>query len=106
MENIPKEIQQHFNSLSEIFRRHSIVRAYIFGSALKEKFSNHSDIDFLIAFDENIKDPLIKGELWWNLHDTLRDLFDSEIDLVTESSLKNPYFIEELNNTKQLVYGA
>jgi len=33
-------------------------------------------------------------------------LFKRDIDLVTENSLKNPYFIEELNETKQLIYAA
>lgn len=106
MENLPKTIQQHFDSLSKIFRNHRIDRAYIFGSALNESYSYESDIDFLIEFDKNLKDPLKKGELWWNLHDSLRDLFNREIDLVTESSLKNPYFIEELNRTKRLIYGS
>jgi uncharacterized protein len=39
------------------------------------------------------------------LHDELRDLFNREIDLVTERSLKNPYFINELNETRFLIYG-
>ncbi|RZL31341.1 MAG: nucleotidyltransferase domain-containing protein, partial [Pedobacter sp.] len=33
-------------------------------------------------------------------------LFDREIDLVTENSLSNPYFINEIEQSKQLIYGA
>ncbi len=97
-------IESHADALREIFRNHRITKAYIFGSALNEKFNAKSDIDFLIQF-ENELTPLEKGTLWWSLHDALRDLFDREIDLLTEASLKNPYFIKEVNNTKQLIYG-
>jgi predicted nucleotidyltransferase len=48
---------------------------------------------------------LEQGELWWNLHDTLRELFNRDVDLVTERSLKNPFFIQEIEETKRLVYG-
>lgn len=82
---------------------HKIERAFIFGSAVTGEFNEESDLDFLVRFQPDL-DPLEKGELWWNLHDKLRDFFNREIDIVTENSLKNPYFIEELNETKELIY--
>lgn len=90
--------------LKPIFQSHKVEKAYLFGSVTTEKFSAQSDIDLLVTFQDNI-DPLEKGELWWSLYDSLRTHFNREIDLITESSLKNPYFIEEVNNTKQLIYG-
>jgi len=87
-----------------IFEEHKVLKAYIFGSALTDKYSSESDIDFLIKFQEGLN-PLEKGELWWSLHDTLRQHFNREIDIVTENSLKNPYFIKELEKTKHLIYG-
>ncbi len=32
-------------------------------------------------------------------------LFKRPVDLVTEKSLKNPYFINSVNQTKQQIYG-
>lgn len=90
--------------LKPIFQSHKVEKAYLFGSVTTEKFSAHSDIDLLVTFQGNI-DPLEKGELWWSLYDTLKAHFNREVDLVTESSMKNPYFIEEVNNTRQLIYG-
>ena len=92
------------SKIEEIFKQHKVVRAHVFGSALSDNFSETSDVDFLIKFQEQLS-PLEKGELWWELHDSLRDFLKREIDLVTEGSLKNPYFIEELNNSKLLIYG-
>ena len=98
------ELILHKDDLNEIFRKHKIERAYVFGSVLRDDFKDRSDIDFLIRFKEGL-DPLEQGELWWDLHDTLRELFNRDVDLVTERSLKNPFFIQEIEETKRLVYG-
>ncbi len=97
-------IIKHKKEVTRIFKSHKIEKAFLFGSANTKKFNSKSDIDFLISFKKNIP-PLEKGELWWNLHDELRNLFKREIDLITENSLKNPYLINEINKTKELVYG-
>jgi len=97
-------ILSNINAIRPFFKQHKIEKAHVFGSVVTDDFNENSDIDFLIKFKAGI-DPLEKGELWWNLHDTLRDYFKREIDLVTENSLKNPYFIKELNKTKKLIYG-
>jgi predicted nucleotidyltransferase len=91
--------------VTKLFKEHKIKSAYAFGSVVSDKFDNESDIDLLINFEEGLE-PLEKGEIWWNLHDTLRDIFNRKIDLVIENSLKNPYFIEEINEKKQLIYAA
>lgn len=97
-------LQKYLPVVSDLFKKHKIKDAYVFGSIIKDDFNEKSDIDFLINFQENL-DPLERGELWWNLHDSLREILKREIDLISESSLKNPYFIKELNNTKVKIYG-
>jgi predicted nucleotidyltransferase len=97
-------ISNNITSLEKLFKEHKIEYAYIFGSAVSSDFNDDSDLDFLVKFATGL-DPLKKGELWWELHDSLRLLFNREIDIITESSLKNPYFIEEINNTKKKIYG-
>lgn len=101
---IEKQILNQRAALDEIFKKHKIEKAYVFGSVLNDNFNDESDIDFLIQFEKNLS-PSEKGTLWWDLHDSLRELFNREIDLLTENSLKNPYFIEEVNQTKTLIYG-
>ncbi len=90
--------------LRKILEKHKVKRAYLFGSILTEHFNENSDIDFLISFQDGLE-PLYNGELWWSLYDELRLMFNREIDIITERTLKNPYFIKELNETKQLIYG-
>ncbi len=90
--------------LQKVLLKHKIKRAFVFGSVCTEKFNKNSDLDFLISFYDDLE-PLEMGELWWSLYDELRIMFNREIDILTERSLKNPYFISELNEKKQLIYG-
>lgn len=84
--------------------KHKVKDAYLFGSVLTNKFYLDSDVDFLINFEEGLN-PILKGDLWWSLHDSLRDVLNREVDLISEKSLKNPYFIKDINRTKNKIYG-
>jgi predicted nucleotidyltransferase len=97
-------VTKNLSKLEPLFQSHQIEKAYLFGSALTEKFNSESDIDFIVSFVKGIN-PLERGELWWSLHDSLRELFNREIDLITEDSLKNPYFIAEIKQNRRLIYG-
>ena len=91
--------------IKKLFKEHKVKNAYAFGSVINNAFNDKSDIDLLINFEEGIE-PLQKGEIWWKLHDNLRDIFNREIDLLIEGSLRNPYFIADINEKKQLIYAA
>ena len=97
-------LQSHLPLVIELFKKHKITSAYAFGSVVTDKFNDESDVDFIINFDEGL-DPLERGELWWDLYESLVDNIHREVDLITEKSLKNPYFIEEVNETKVKIYG-
>ncbi len=87
----------------ELFKKHNVKNAYAFGSVVSDKFNETSDVDLLINFIDGL-DPLVKGQSIWDLEDELKLLLERNIDLVTENSLKNPYFIKELNETKLRIY--
>ena len=40
-----------------------------------------------------------------DFYQALKILFGREVDLVDETSVKNPYFQEEIEETKYLIYG-
>ena len=74
-----------------------------FGSVCTERFSPASDIDLLIAFQ-----PMDFGEYADNffcLADEFEQLFQRKVDLITENSLANPFFIEAVNRSKVKLYG-
>ena len=99
-----KSIERKLPKIKALFEKHHITRAYLFGSVLTDKFNRKSDVDFLVSIDQTL-DPVERGAHLWDLWYDLQDLTGRKVDLLTENSLKNPYFIEELNETKQLIYG-
>ncbi len=98
-------LQAQLPSVVKLFKDHRVKSAYAFGSVVSDKFNEDSDIDFLINFEDNVE-ALERGKIWWNLYDTLRDIFNREVDLLIENTLKNPYLIEDINEKKQLIYAA
>ncbi len=99
-------LEQRKEDLKNICERLKVIRLYAFGSVVTaDKFGEHSDIDFLISFDDSIS-PEEYSENYFQLQYTLRALFNREIDVITERSLSNPYFIESVNKHKVLIYEA
>ena len=96
------------NTIKELKRICSLLkvkRLYIFGSAVTGDFTNKSDIDFYVSFDESLSiEEYTKN--YFELHYKLRELFNREIDIITDNSLSNPYFIESVEKTKRLIYEA
>ncbi len=98
-------INMYLPLIISLFESHKIKNAYLFGSVITDKFDEkNSDVDFLVNFKDGI-DPLEKGELLWDLRFSLEDSLHRPVDVITETSLRNPYFIEELNATKVKIYG-
>lgn len=81
----------------------NVKRLYAFGSVVTESFNEHSDIDFLLSFADNISIEEYT-ENYFTLHYKLEEIFNRKIDLVTERSLSNPYFIASVENSKELIY--
>ena len=90
-------------AIRQICRMYGVKRLYIFGSVVSEKFGKDSDIDFLISFSDDLSIEDYTNN-YFSLHYKLRDLLQREIDLVTERTLSNPYFIESINSSKELIY--
>jgi len=89
--------------IQQICRMYGVKSLYAFGSVVSGKFSNDSDVDFLISFEDDLSIEEYTQN-YFALQYKLRDLLKREIDLVTERTLSNPYFIQSVNSTKELIY--
>lgn len=101
---IHPSVQPYMPQVAELLTRHRITRAYLFGSVLTDSFNENSDVDFLVDIQPDL-DPVEAGGHLWDLTYALEDLLQRHVDLITQRSLRNPYFIEELNATKFPIYG-
>jgi predicted nucleotidyltransferase len=97
-------IKDKLNELKGLCQNYDVKTMYVFGSVCTDDFNDDSDIDILISF----KDISIEKytDNYFDLHYKLEELFNRKIDLLTENSLSNPYFIESIEETKQLLYAA
>lgn len=98
-------LEKHKEDLRSICQTLQIKRLYAFGSVVSDKFNENSDIDFLISFSDNLSVEEYTNN-YFSLHYQLRALFNRKIDIVTERTLSNPYFIESINESKELIYEA
>ena len=97
--------QKYKHEIIAICKSLKIKKFYFFGSVLSDRFSNESDVDVLISFLDNISIEEYTDN-YFELHYQLRALFNREVDVVTENSLTNPFFIENINKSKLLIYEA
>lgn len=99
-----KVLTDKIDELKKLCNLYSVKTMYAFGSVCTDKFNEKSDIDLLIAFDNLSIEQYTDN--YFDLHYQLEDLFNRKIDLLTENSLSNPYFIQGIDKHKQLIYAA
>lgn len=97
-------IEQNMSKLKALLAENQVERAYLFGSVCTDRFNSESDVDMLIKFKDGL-DFGVYTDNYFLLVEKLEKLFNRKVDLLTERSLNNPYFIEEINETKQQIYG-
>ncbi len=97
-------VADRIEDLIKLCDAYKVKTMYVFGSVCTDKFNDNSDIDILISFDNLTIEQYTDN--YFELHYKLQELFGRKIDLLTERSLSNPYFIKGLEQTKQLVYAA
>jgi uncharacterized protein len=98
-------IEKRKNEIIQICQTLKVKRLYLFGSVMNENFKDDSDIDFLISFKDNLSIQEYTNN-FFALHYKLRELLNRDIDIVTERTLSNPYFIASIDESKELIYEA
>lgn len=98
-------IKRNIAQIAALCEKHRVSQLFVFGSILTDKFNKDSDVDFTVIFDRNNLPVLVYGENYFDFKFALEDLLKRPVDLVEYNAIKNPYFKEELDETKQLIYG-
>lgn len=97
-------INDNIQKLFALCRKYKVSKLYAFGSILTSRFNEKSDVDILVNFNAEI-DYNNYADNYFELYYALKSLFGRDVDLVDETSVRNPYFKEELDETKRLIYG-
>lgn len=95
-------IEDKRTELMELCQAFRVVQLDVFGSAALGTFRpGASDLDFIARFD-GTHDPDY-AERFYRFAESLEDLFGHPVDLLTERMIRNPYFREEVEATRQVV---
>lgn len=100
------QVQHKQDELADLCRKYGVRRLDLFGSAATEfEFdADHSDLDFLVEFEPSAS--MGPADQYFGLWEDLQSLFSREIHLVSSRALRNRYFIESVNATRQTLYGS
>jgi uncharacterized protein len=98
-------LEQQRDRLRELCRRHGVARLEVFGSATGERFDPlRSDLDFLVEFQR--APGMDSFAQYFGLKEDLEALFARPVDLVMSGALRNPFFIQGVNESRVLLYAA
>lgn len=98
-------LEGKLEAIAALCREYGVLRLDMFGSAAKGTFDPEtSDLDFVATFAD--RKNLDYAHRYLDFAEALEVLFGRKVDLITEQGIKNPYFREEVEETRRRVYVA
>jgi predicted nucleotidyltransferase len=95
-------IEQKKREIAELCRQFDVEKLDLFGSAATGAFRPlRSDLDFIVRFAPASGNYL---DRYLDFAEALEELFQRPVDLITERSVRNPYFRSGVEATRQPVY--
>lgn len=96
-------LDTHIINIRKLCSNLKVKELYAFGSVLTTKFNKESDVDLVVEFD-----PIeisLYADNYFDFKFSLQKILNRPIDLLEEKAIKNPYFRQNLNQQRQLIYG-
>lgn len=100
-----KLIELNLQRIIDLCKKHKVKSLAVFGSILTDRFNDNSDVDLLVDFEPTDPDKFDYVTNFFDLQDSLESLLKRKVDLVVGNGLRNKYFINNVNRTKQIIYG-
>lgn len=97
-------INKNIEYIHALCQKYNVSHLAVFGSVLTEQFSNDSDIDLVVDFNNmQIEDY---ADNYFALKYSLETLFKREIDLLEDKAIKNPYLRSSIDSSKKILYAS
>ena len=93
----------HIVDINKLCSDHNVKQLYAFGSVLTSQFGTESDVDLVVDF--NPIDISTYADNYYDFKFSLQKVLNRPIDLLEDRAIKNPYFRQNLNETRKLIYG-
>ncbi len=93
------------SEVEELCQVLGVRRLDVFGSAVGDSFDVvSSDVDVLVEFD--VRPGFDYFGNYFSLKEGLERIFGRPVDLVSGSSIRNPYFRQRVMETREQLYAA
>jgi len=91
------------SQIEEFCRKWRVREFSLFGSVLRDDFGPDSDVDVLVAFEDDAP-----WSLWdiVEMREDLEALFGRQVDLVEKRALRNPFRKREILRAHEVVYAS
>ena len=98
-------VEEQADELRRLCLIYGVRRLDVFGSASTGRYDpDESDLDFLVEFQSAALNAY--ADAYFGLLEALGTLFGRPVDLVVESAIRNPYFLQSVEQTRTVVYEA
>lgn len=97
---LKNQISLPIDAIQAICKQYPIKKLSVFGSVLRDDFTTQSDIDLLIEF---LPDAGVTYFDLVDIQDTLSELIERKVDLLTPKAL-SPYFRDEVLRQAVVIY--
>ena len=98
-------VAERSDELRRLCLHYGVQRLSLFGSATSEmRHQEGSDLDFVVEFNATALAGY--ADAYFGLLEALERLFERPIDLVVESAIRNPYFLQSVEQTRTSIYEA
>jgi hypothetical protein len=103
---LKEEIYNRLGDFTSLCTAHDIKYLYAFFKVIHQLQTNlmTKKVIFDLLVEINDLDPLERGEKLISLWDRFESCFERKVDLLTDSSIKNPYLRKSIDSTKVLIY--
>jgi uncharacterized protein len=99
-------IAEHLEAIRALCREFGVARLEVFGSVCTPDFDpERSDVDFLVEYPPDY-DLGPWAARYLALQEALTDLLGRKVDLVMTRAVRKKYFLQSINQTRQLLYAA
>lgn len=97
-----EELKKYIERIRALCENNRVKSLYLFGSFVKGNFTDQSDIDFMVELLDT--DPIEYADHYFNLKNELKTLLKRHIDLLEKKAIKNPYLLNQIEQSKVAIY--
>lgn len=99
-------LAEHLEDIRALCREYGVLRLEAFGSVCTPEFDpERSDVDFLVEYPEDYDFGPWASRLT-GLQEALANLLGRDVDLIMTRAIRKKYFLQSINETREILSAA